>query len=92
MDTMSNTFELPDGRVLVNVHDSDLCKGRACVIHRPTAHRMRDWSLHWRDDRAIFERICEHGVGHYDPDQLWYHQSIGRGWEAIHGCDGCCLV
>lgn len=27
------------------------------------------------------EWICEHGVGHYDPNLVKY---------TVHGCDGCC--
>lgn len=79
-----------EGITLTNVHDKDQCAHRHCVIHNPSDHHMRSWPLHWRDDRGIFERLCPHGVGHYDPDQLWYYKSIGRDWESIHGCDGCC--
>lgn len=86
----AHTFELPDGRVLVNVHDAASCAGRACVIHSPTEHHMSGFPLHWRDDRGIFERICEHGIGHPDPDQLDYWCESGREHEAVHGCDGCC--
>jgi hypothetical protein len=31
------------------------------------------------------ERICEHGIGHPDPDQIMRDEA---GW--VHGCDGCC--
>lgn len=52
---------------------------------------MREWPLHWRSDRGIFERICPHGIGHPDPDcmrfYLEYHEDISAG---VHGCDGCC--
>jgi hypothetical protein len=75
---------------LHNVHPGELCAGRPCPIHGPTDHHMRDWPLLWRDDRGIFERICEHGVGHPDPDQLDYWRETGQGWQASHGCDRCC--
>lgn len=52
---------------------------------------MRDWMLHWRNDRAVFERICEHGIGHYDPDQFDYWRETGQEWQTIHGCDGDCV-
>lgn len=43
---------------------------------------------HWRPDRGIMERVCEHGVGHPDPDDV---KVQAGGWtETIHGCDGCC--
>ena len=79
-----------EGIHLVNVHPMNKCIGRPCVIHSPTNHHMRSWKLHWRSDRAIFERICEHGIGHPDPDQFDYWKSIGQDWQAVHGCDWCC--
>jgi hypothetical protein len=83
---------LIEGRVrLVNVHPPEKCAGRACVVHNPSDHHMREWPLHWRDDRGIFERICEHGVGHPDPDQFEYWDSLGQEWQKVHGCCGCCL-
>lgn len=69
---------------LTNVHKKADCVP-PCVIHYPTDHHMKDWRLHWRDDKRAFERICKHGVGHPDPDDP---KSVGSG--AIHGCDGCC--
>ncbi len=75
---------------LVNVHPMDNCAGRECVIHNPSDHHMRHMRLHWRDDRGIFERICEHGTGHPDPDQFKFWDSIGQSYQSVHGCDGCC--
>lgn len=72
--------------ILHRVHPESVCAGRACVIHRPSEHRMRDWPLNWRADRRIMERICLHGIGHPDPDQLPMLQGMG-----MHGCDGCCV-
>jgi hypothetical protein len=52
---------------------------------------MKEWTLHWRDDRKIFERICPHGIGHPDPDDLEYRRKKGLpDSKGIHGCDGCC--
>lgn len=61
-----------EGITLNNVHDVALCSGRPCVVHNPTDHHMRGFRLLWRNDRAIFERICPHGIGHPDPDQYAY--------------------
>jgi hypothetical protein len=62
------------------------------VIHNPSEHYMAEWTLHWRGDRKIFERICpDHGVGHPDPDQFAYWESIGEDWQGVHGCCGCCV-
>ena len=82
-----------EGIRLVGVHKEAACAGRTCIIHSPTDHHMRLFPLHWRSDRGIFERICEHGVGHYDPDQMTYWKE--QGWEGmdVHGCCGygCCV-
>lgn len=85
------TYVLDDNYVLKNVHRAELCAGWPCVIHNPTPHHMADWTLHWRDDRGIFERICEHGIGHPDPDQFDFWYSTNQTWQAVHGCDGCCF-
>ncbi len=71
------------------VHNKEYCSGR-CAIHNPSDHSLKDAPTHWRSDRALMERICEHGIGHYDVDQFEYHKSIGREYESIHGCDDCC--
>lgn len=78
-----------DGLRLVNVHTT--CDG-PCVIHRPSEHHLRAWPLHWRGDRGIFERICEHGIGHPDPDQFAYWRRTGQHSQDVHGCCGCCVA
>lgn len=75
---------------LTNIHDPAQCVGEACVIHNPSDHHMKDWPLHWRADRRLMERTCEHGQGHPDPDDLAYHVRNGNDWQGNHGCDGCC--
>lgn len=76
------------------VHDKRHCEGRNCSIHNPSNHHMKDWPTHWRDDRNLMERICEHGVGHPDPDHIdFIAKKYGEDTaiaESIHGCDGCC--
>lgn len=84
------------GQKIENVHDSDSCLGDFCVIHNPSNHAMKDFPTHWRDDRKIMERMCPHGIGHPDPDQLDFIERT-RGAEAariesVHGCDGCCAT
>lgn len=74
---------------VLRTHRIDECEGRPCCIHGPSQHRMRDWMRWWRSDRGIMERICEHGVGHPDPDDVVFHASAGRD-IGVHGCDGCC--
>jgi hypothetical protein len=75
---------------LVNVHHISKCAGRPCCIHNPSGHHMVEWPMHWREDRYLMERICEHGIGHPDPDHLKFVDPMGIRGEAIHGCDGCC--
>lgn len=78
------------GMHFVNVHKPDSCRNEFCVMHNPSDHHMRTWVMHWRSDRALMERICAHGIGHPDPDDLAFHISIGNTWQSVHGCDGCC--
>lgn len=77
--------------IRLRVHDRSQCAGEFCSIHNPSDHIMKDWPTHWRDDRGMMERICEHGVGHPDPDDLAFKRRMGMGdSEGIHGCCGCC--
>lgn len=68
----------------VLVHEQEDCAGENCCIHKPSEHHMIDWPQFWRDDRGIMERICKHGIGHPDPDDLTK--------DRVHGCDGCCTT
>lgn len=81
------------------VHSKKDCKGEHCVIHNPSDHAMRAFPTHWRGDRYLMERICPHGIGHPDPDDLAFKALAFGNTEAgkqnlksefIHGCDGCC--
>lgn len=85
---------LTGGQRLTGVHPSALCEGHPCSIHHPSNHHMTEWPQNWRDDRNLMERVCQHGIGHPDPDHLAFiGRAAGPGkaaGEAIHGCDGCC--
>lgn len=73
------------------VHGRSVCRGPNCIIHNPSDHRMREWTLVWRADRGFFERLCPaHGVGHPDPDGLEHVIAQGMEGAGIHGCCGCC--
>lgn len=53
---------------------------------------MITWKLYWRSDLGIFERICEHGIGHPDPDSLSFlRKKTDDTALSIHECDGCCV-
>jgi len=75
-------YALEGGQVIFNVHPQDNCAGRPCCVHNPSEHHMRAWPQNWRGDRLLMERICPHGVGHPDPDDI--------NPDTTHGCDGCC--
>ena len=76
----------------ISVHEASQCKGQHCVIHNPSDHHMKTWPTNWRQSRFMMERICPHGVGHPDPDDLAFKVSIAaRDADGIHGCDGCCI-
>lgn len=76
-----------EGGEEILAHERDECKGAFCCIHRPSDHHMREWDQHWRQDRGIMERLCPHGIGHPDPDDLAIREGRDPG---THGCDGCC--
>lgn len=72
---------LYDGRWL-HTHGSKKCGGNPCPIHNQSDHHMRSWPQNWRPDCRLMERMCEHEIGHPDPDGL-------RSFTG-HTCDGCC--
>lgn len=82
------------GKRKLRVHEPTECRGPFCCIHSPSDHHMRNWPLNWRSDSSMMERLCRHGVGHPDPDDLefrrwnWPKEMFDGG---IHGCDGCCV-
>jgi hypothetical protein len=83
----------------VLVHPECDCQGEHCVIHNPSDHSMRDFPTHWRGDIGLMERICPHGVGHPDPDDLAFKYRMAEKFNrpkpdhfAVHGCDGCCIA
>jgi len=81
--------QLENSGEIIYTHPNFACKNQNCTIHNRSMHSMRHYPQHWREDRSLMERICEHGVGHPDPDE--YRLNGPSSWaEHIHGCDGCC--
>lgn len=75
----------------ISTHAADACAGEFCCFHKPSDHPLRDADMVLRLDRdALIERVCEHGIGHSDPDSLAWQKSVGLGGAGGHGCDGCC--
>ena len=78
---------LENTEATIMTHREDKCAGERCTIHNRSDHSMRSFPQHWRGDRGIMERICTHGIGHPDPDDL---RIVKGGDDGTHGCDGCC--
>lgn len=74
------------GRPVGITHSKYECGGQWCPLHHPSEHVLNDRDMVLRLDRGgIIERLCEHGIGHTDPDSATFlHQ------DTVHGCDGCC--
>jgi hypothetical protein len=82
LSTLENT------EILIRTHWQGQCANEVCTIHNRSDHHMRFFPQWWRSDRKIMERICEHGVGHPDPDEYRIINGLDDG---VHGCDGCCI-
>lgn len=84
--TDSTLVQLEHSDVFLRVHEEGQCKGEYCTAHNRSDHSMRSFPQHFRWDRMLMERICPHGVGHPDVDEIDLDVN-GRG---SHGCCGCC--
>ena len=69
-------------RTSIMAHNPLICAGTVCCLHNRSSHAWRAYPQSWRGDRDIMERVCEHGVGHPDPDD--------PSKDRQHSCDGCC--
>lgn len=97
-EDIGDSITLVDGRTL-KTHGKDQCSGESCCIHNPSVHPLADAPLDWRPERALIERVCDHGVHHPDPDdRAHWERKIGTDpvaeefldARAEHPCDGCC--
>lgn len=94
VDIAEPTFGAQIGKGLVRTHGASDCAGPVgengkpiCCIHNPSNHHMVTWGQNWRGDKGMMERLCLHGIGHPDPDDLAVRTTE---WAGVHGCDGCC--
>lgn len=86
------------GEPMILKHHSAKACVPPCAFHAPSDHPLKDAPLNWRsglspfDGRRLLERLCEHGVGHPDPDGLAFaNQNLPKGQEPDTGVHGCCL-
>lgn len=78
-------------------HSKEMCESSRkagspehCFVHNPSDHSMLTWPIVVRASTLI-ERLCEHGIGHPDPDSAAFlNWRDGHDMWDIHGCDGCC--
>jgi hypothetical protein len=52
---------------------------------------MSEWPRAWREGLGVHLRICPHGIGHPDPEDVLDMQAVG-GVSGRHRCDGCCVA
>lgn len=81
------------GEKIYNPHSPEQCKGEYCCLHNPSDHPLADCPQHWRSDRRIMERRCEHGTWHPDPDDVAYQKQRYGAVDTMHGCCWamCCV-
>lgn len=75
--------------VLKNVHAQGKCRGSYCTIHWRSDHHMRSWPQVFNPMVIAMERVCEHGIGHTDPDEI--NNDVVVRFEHDSKCDGCCV-
>lgn len=94
--TPQEGYFLPQGYVM-RTHPRSRCAGDFCSVHNPSDHPLKDAPRNWRSDRGLMERVCEHGIGHPDPDDLAFKRRTmdPRDYTnhayGVHGCDTCCM-
>jgi hypothetical protein len=78
MSQTEPAFGMQMGEKPLLVHPRSRCEGRdiPCCIHNTSIHHMITWPMNWRGDTGVMERMCEHGVGHPDPDHMTYVMSL----------------
>lgn len=93
-----DVIALYDGRVM-QTHPERECLP-PCPVHAPSEHPLSTAPLNWREDRRLWERICDHGCGHPDPDDVAFKRAtmmpevFRMNAFEIHGCclPSCCRV
>ncbi len=96
VDVAEPRYGIQLGKSILRTHGKAQCAGPVgnngkpiCCIHNPSDHHMLTWPQNWRGDKGMMERLCHHGIGHPDPDDLKVRTTSSAG---VHGCDGCCAA
>lgn len=94
---MTKAFDLvvlESGQTL-SCHPLDSCFDMFCSVHNPSRHLLAHLPRRWSQSRYLMERVCEHGYGHPDPDDLAYKSLyLDAGLIKVagtHTCCGCCI-
>lgn len=95
--TTDATWGIQTGPNVLRTHPESACRNDPnCCVHKPSDHPLKDAPQNWRADRGLMERICPHGIGHPDVDDLAHKRRTltpamyDRFAFDVHGCDGCC--
>lgn len=89
--TPSHEKTLLESGTTLSHHTKENCSGNCC-LHGSSPHPSCRMPRQWRQDRGILEHVCPHGIGHPCYAGVDYVLGIGGHADAIHGCDGCCVV
>lgn len=91
-DSDDRGLSLLSNGVLTDVHPPSECAGQpwGCWVHDPRPHPLDHAPVRWREDKGTAERMCDHGIGHPDPQDAAYWWHTRRRDVTVHGCDGCC--
>lgn len=89
MASLPYDLVMTDTQQLLKVHHSSRClrkAGEPCPIHAQSNHHMKMWPQRWNTTFCVMERVCTHGLGHLDPDDIY----VRAGLVKHDYCDGCC--
>jgi hypothetical protein len=91
-DFRAGELTIVSNGLLKGVHSPEVCVNQpwGCWVHAPKPHALAAAPICWRGDTGTAERVCRHGVGHPDPQDVAYWWKVHGRDVAGHGCDGCC--
>lgn len=80
-------------RHYVNTHpEYPDCITHTCIFHNPSDHHMLKWPTRIQMTAGLIDRICEHRIGHPDPDSMGYFLRRDGIDLGMHPCcpEQCC--